>query len=79
VAGGVDVALATASAAARFGVPSEQLAYWYPAGRLAALHPAPLLAAPGGRPIVVGDRVVGGLGVGGVDPATCVALIKAAL
>jgi len=79
VAGGVDVALATASAAARFGVPSDQLAAWYPVALLAALHPAPLLAAPGGLPIVIGDRVVGGLGVGGADPATCAALAKAAL
>jgi len=78
-AGGVDVALATASAAARFGVPSETLADWYPAGQLAALHPAPILAAPGGLPIVIGDRLVGGLGVGGAGPATCVALLKAAL
>jgi len=79
VAGGVDVALATASAAARFGVPSDQLAAWYPAAQLAALHPAPLLAAPGGLPLVIGDRVVGGLGVGGADPAVCAALAKAAL
>ena len=79
VAGGVDVALATASAAARFGVPSDQLAAWYPAAQLAALHPAPLLAAPGGLPIVIEDRVVGGLGVGGADPATCAALAKVAL
>jgi uncharacterized protein GlcG (DUF336 family) len=79
VAGGVDVALATASAAARFGVPSERLADWYPAAQLAALHPAPLLAAPGGLPIRLGDRVVGGLGIGGADPATCAALAEAAL
>jgi uncharacterized protein GlcG (DUF336 family) len=79
VSGGVEVALATASAAARFGVPSEQLADWYPAAQLAALHPAPLLAAPGGLPIVVGGDVVGGLGVGGAHPATCAALARAAL
>jgi uncharacterized protein GlcG (DUF336 family) len=78
-AGGVDVALATAAAAARFGVPSEQLADWYPAAQLAALHPAAVLAAPGGLPIVVHGRVVGGLGVGGADPATCAALAKTAL
>lgn len=83
-AGGVEVALATAGAAARFGAPSERLAEWYPAAQLAALHPAPLLAAPGGLPIVVADRLVsdrlvGGLGVGGADPATCAALAKAAL
>jgi uncharacterized protein GlcG (DUF336 family) len=78
-AGGVEVALATAGAAARFGIPSEQLAAWYPAAQLTSLHPAPLLAAPGGLPIVVGGRVVGGLGIGGADPATCAALAKAAL
>ncbi|MFF5288356.1 GlcG/HbpS family heme-binding protein [Paractinoplanes globisporus] len=79
VAGGVDVALATASAAARFGVPSDQVAAWYPAARLAAMHPAPLLAAPGGVPIVAGGRVVGGLGIGGADPEICGALAKAAV
>jgi uncharacterized protein GlcG (DUF336 family) len=78
-AGAVEVALATASAAARFGVPSERLADWYPGAQLATLHPAPLLAAPGGLPIVVDGRTVGGLGVGGADPATCAALAKAAL
>lgn len=78
-AGGVEVALATASAAARFGVPSEQLAEWYPAAGLATLHPAPLLAAPGGLPVLTGGRVAGGLGVGGVDPARCAALARQAL
>jgi uncharacterized protein GlcG (DUF336 family) len=78
-AGGVEVALATAATAARFGVPSEQIADWYPAGQLAALHPAPVLAARGGLPVKIDGRVVAGLGVGGADPARCAALARAAL
>ena len=76
VAGGVDVALATASAAARFGIPSGELpdAYGEAAAELRFLAPTPFLAAPGGVPIVVEGRVVGGLGVGGADPETCAAI-----
>jgi uncharacterized protein GlcG (DUF336 family) len=66
VAGGVDVALATASAAARFGVPSGGLPDSY-----GTLSPSPFLAAPGGVPLVVAGRVVGGIGVGGADQLTC--------
>jgi uncharacterized protein GlcG (DUF336 family) len=81
VAGGVEVALGTASAAARFGRPSEDLQEWYGASvaSLARLHPAPLLAAPGGLPVLDGGRVVMGLGVGGENPSICAALAVAAL
>jgi uncharacterized protein GlcG (DUF336 family) len=78
-AGGVEVALATASAAARFGIPSEDLATWYPGTDLSALHPAPVLAAPGGLPVLVGNEVVAGLGIGGAAPKLCAALAQAAL
>lgn len=80
-AGGVEVAQATASAAARYGCPSEELLEWYgPAWpHLAALHPARILAAPGGRPVLDGGRVVAGLGVGGADPARCAELARGAL
>ena len=76
VAGGVDVALATASAAARFGLPSGELAdaYGEAATELRYLAPTPFLSAPGGVPVVVEGRVVGGLGVGGADPDVCAAL-----
>jgi uncharacterized protein GlcG (DUF336 family) len=76
VAGGVDVALATASAAARFGVPSGDLegSYGDAANALASLAPTPFLAAPGGVPVVVHGRVVGGLGVGGAEPEGCAAI-----
>jgi len=69
----VDVALATAATAARFQLPSGELADRYGAGTptLGELAPAPFLAAPGGIPLLVGDRVVGGLGVAGADPARC--------
>ncbi len=76
VAGGVDVALATASAAARFGIPSGDLpeAYGEAAAALGSLAPSPFLAAPGGVPLVVEGRVVGGLGVGGAAPELCAAI-----
>ncbi|GAA2634639.1 GlcG/HbpS family heme-binding protein [Paractinoplanes durhamensis] len=79
VAGGVEIALATATTAARFGIPSELLAAWCPADQLAALHPAPLLAVPGGIPIEVNGQVVAGLGIGGADPARCAELARDAL
>jgi uncharacterized protein GlcG (DUF336 family) len=70
VAATVDVAFATAATAVRFGCPSADLVALYgPATpSLAALHPSPFLAAPGGEPLVSGNRIVGGLGVGGLDP-----------
>jgi uncharacterized protein GlcG (DUF336 family) len=73
VAGGADVALATASAAARFGVPSGALTETFgtSAVTLGRLSPAPFLAAPGGVPLVDGNRVVGAVGIGGADPAAC--------
>ena len=76
VAGGVAAALATASAAVRFGIPSGELAdaYGQAAADLRFLAPTPILAAPGGVPIVVEGRVVGGLGVSGADPEVCAAL-----
>jgi uncharacterized protein GlcG (DUF336 family) len=80
-AGGVEVAAATAAAAARFGGPSEQLAQWYgPAtGQLSTLYPTPVLAVPGGLPVTVDGRVVGGLGVGGVSPSICAEIARAVL
>jgi uncharacterized protein GlcG (DUF336 family) len=80
-AAGVDVALATAATAARFGGPSGSVGTWFgaAAGQLAALHPAPLLTAPGGVPLVDGDRLLGGLGVGGHEPERCAELARAAV
>jgi uncharacterized protein GlcG (DUF336 family) len=76
VAGGVEVALATAATAARFGWPSADLATHYgaPAASLHLLHPAPVLAVPGGIPVLADGRVVGGVGVGGAEPALCAQL-----
>lgn len=73
VAGAVDVALATAAASARLGRPSDELDRVYgPAVKsLSRLSPTPFLAAPGGVPLIVDGRVVGGLGIGGVDPSAC--------
>ena len=76
VAGGVDVALATAAASARFGVPSEQLAPWY-GDAVTHLNPVTVLGVPGGLPLFEDGRVVAGIGVGGADPAQCAALAKA--
>ncbi|GIJ59263.1 GlcG/HbpS family heme-binding protein [Virgisporangium aurantiacum] len=80
-AAGVDVALATAATAARFGCDSFVVASWYGTAvtQLGALHPAPLLAAPGGVPVFDDGRLVAGLGVGGADPVRCAALAAAAL
>jgi uncharacterized protein GlcG (DUF336 family) len=81
VAAGPDVALSTAATAARFGTPSSEVALQYGAAapQLAALHPTPFLAAPGGAPLRVDGRVVGGLGVGGVAPADAERLVRAVL
>lgn len=76
VAGGVDIALGTAAAAARFGVASEQLAQWY-GEAVTHLNPVTVLGVPGGMPLFDGGRVVGGIGVGGADPHQCAALVKA--
>jgi uncharacterized protein GlcG (DUF336 family) len=76
VAGGVDVALATAAASARFGVPSEQLASWY-GDAVTHLNPVTVLGIPGGLPLREDGRVVAGLGIGGTDPAVCAALARA--
>ena len=79
VAGGVDVALATAVD----GRPVRRA----PAASLRAVTgprrrarqrctPSPFLAAPGGVPLVVDGRVVGGLGVGGADPKACAEIAR---
>lgn len=72
VVGGVDIALAIAATAARFGTDSHELVDWFGpvTASLAALTPAPFLAAPGGVPLSADGRSIGGLGVGGVDPRT---------
>jgi uncharacterized protein GlcG (DUF336 family) len=74
--GGVDVALATAAAAARFQLPSGELAHRYgPAARdLGRLAPVPFLAVAGAVPVIADGRVVGALGVGGADPELCAGL-----
>jgi uncharacterized protein GlcG (DUF336 family) len=78
---GVDVALATAAVAARFGVGSGALAARYAGAtdQLATLTAAPFLPVAGGHPVRVGGRLVGGVGVGGDDPALCSDLAAAVL
>jgi uncharacterized protein GlcG (DUF336 family) len=75
VTGGVDIALGTAAASGRFGVPSEQLAEWY-GSVVTDLNPVRVLGIPGGLPLRDDGRVVAGLGIGGADPAECSALAK---
>ncbi len=69
--------LGCASTAARVGCASEEVAVRY-ARATAALgrmqHPAPFLPVPGGLPLIVDGRVVGGLGVGGLSPSVCAEL-----
>jgi uncharacterized protein GlcG (DUF336 family) len=74
--GGVDVALGTAAAAARFGIPSERLAQWY-GDAVTILNPVTVLGLPGGMPLLDDGRTVAGLGVGGADPAQCAAIAQA--
>ena len=62
-----------ASTAARFGAASEQPGQWY-AGATDRLS---VLAVPGGLPLHDGDRLIGGIGIGGTDPATCADRAKA--
>lgn len=78
VTGVVDVALATAATAARFGQPSDSVEKLYRSATpaMAALHPTPFLAAPGGFPLVVDGLVVGGLGVGAADQTRSAALAR---
>ena len=81
VAASVDVAFATAATAARFGCASGELSALYGTATpsLGALHPSPFLAAPGGEPLVSGSRIVGGLGVGGLDPDACAEIAREAM
>lgn len=74
----VDVAFATAATAARFGCESADLSARYGAATqsLGALHPSPFLAAPGGVPLMSGGSVIGGLGVGGLDPEACAEIAR---
>ena len=73
VSASVDVAFATAATAARFGCDSAEVStrYGSATSSLGALHPSPFLAAAGGVALVSDGRVIGGLGVGGLDPETC--------
>ncbi|HTQ92852.1 MAG TPA: heme-binding protein [Streptosporangiaceae bacterium] len=80
VAGAVAIAQAVAGTAALFGCPSVDLAARFgPAGDLAAVVVPPVLGIPGGMPAREAGRVVGGLGVGGDDPAVCADIARIAL
>ncbi len=77
---GPEVALATATTAARYGLASDEVEgqYGATARQLGRLAPFPFLTSPGGLPVVVDGRVVGGIGVGGVHPRLCAELARAA-
>jgi uncharacterized protein GlcG (DUF336 family) len=81
VAAGVEVALATAITAARFGVASADVenAFGSATMGLGGLSPHPFLPTAGGLPLTAGSRVVGGVGVGGADPVLCASLAANAL
>ena len=68
-----DLALALAATAASFGLPSAAVAETYHGAidRVAAALPFPILPAPGGRPLAVDGRVVGGIGIAGPPPTVC--------
>jgi uncharacterized protein GlcG (DUF336 family) len=80
---GVVVAEATATAAATFGCPSDELGARYPGdGTLALLAqalPFRIVPVAGGLPIEEAGTVVAGLGVGGLDPVVCRDLAAAVL
>jgi len=78
--GGVAIALATAGAAALFDSDSGDLARRFgPPDALAALVTPPVLGVAGGVPVRDHDRLVAGLGVGGVEPEICRDIARAAL
>lgn len=80
VTAAADVATAVAVTASRFGCASGTVTDRFgPAPELRSLSPDPFLATPGGVPAYAGGRVVGALGIGGVDPATCARLATAVL
>jgi uncharacterized protein GlcG (DUF336 family) len=72
-AAGPDVALATASTAARYGMSSSEVAAQFGAVApvLDRLSPHPVLAVAGGVPLFSGGVVVGALGIGGAEPGRC--------
>jgi len=78
--GGVAVAQATATAAALFDSDSGDLARRFgPPEALAALMTSPVLGIAGGLPVRDQDRLVAGLGIGGVEPEICRDIARAAL
>jgi uncharacterized protein GlcG (DUF336 family) len=81
-AAAVQVAEATAAAAATFGCPSQELATRYPGdgtlAMLAATLPFRILAVPGGLPIDEDGRAVAAIGVAGVSPERCAEIAAAA-
>jgi uncharacterized protein GlcG (DUF336 family) len=77
VVGGVEVALATAATAARFGLASEEVLATLGSG-VAALHPAPFLGVPGGVPVLREGVLLGAIGVGGAAPDVCARLAREA-
>ena len=80
---GAFISLAVAATAATFQVPSSELGTRYSTDALQAqvrdALPYVVLGSPGGIPIAEGRRVVGGLGVAGVDPELCAEIAVAAL
>ncbi len=79
----VNVAEATAAAAASFQCPSEELASRFAGdgalAQLAAALPFAILAVPGALPIEEGGRVVAALGVAGPEPRLCSEIAAAVL
>jgi uncharacterized protein GlcG (DUF336 family) len=77
----VNVAEATAAAAAAFQCPSEELVTRFPGEaaltQLAAALPFRILAAPGGRPIARDSRIVAAIGVAGPAPGVCAEIAEA--
>jgi uncharacterized protein GlcG (DUF336 family) len=81
--GGVEVAQATAAAAAVFACPSAVLRERFDGAdvmaQLTAALPFAILAAPGGQPVMQDGAAVGAIGVGGPRPRVCAEIATAAL
>ena len=74
---GIDLAIGKARSAARFQLPTQTLEAAIDTGRPAAITAAQT-QMDGGVPIRVGGRVVGAVGVSGLDKSNDVAIAQAA-
>jgi uncharacterized protein GlcG (DUF336 family) len=75
------LSLTLAATAATFQLATDEVGKRFgpSLGDVRAALPFAVLASPGGIPVSEDDRVVGGLGIAGVEPALCAEIASAAL